>query len=185
MKLQTKDQLIFLALLMCLLAPIAWGATWLVQKHQWAQGRLAEIEPRYARLLGVQAQEQDIQQARQSAQAAVAQYLYPATQDATQAGNLAQQRIRDVLSAAGLQIISSQVLAAKTDKAFDQIPLTIRAEGDFLALQSALAVLSSQTPLVLISEMDVQVQGGLINISPTLAPRLSVQFNLSVLKERS
>ncbi len=129
MKLQTKDQLIFLALLMCLLAPIAWGATWLVQKHQWAQGRLAEIEPRYA--------------------------------------------------------ISSQVLAAKTDKAFDQIPLVIRAEGDFLALQSALAVLSSQAPLVLITEMDVQVQGGLINIIPTLAPRLSVQFNLSVLKERS
>ena len=168
-----------------LLLPVAWGGYFVFQKHQWAQARLAELEPRYSRLLGLEAQSADLSGALTRAQAARVRYIYPATQDATIAGNAAQQRIRDIFSSAGLQVISSQVLAPKEEKGFDRIPLAVRAEGDLLALQSALSVLSSQAPIIVMDELDVQVQGGLGNVNPKLAQRLSAQFSVSILRERS
>ena len=68
------------------------------------------------------------------------------------------------------------------EKGFERIPLTVRADGDLLALQSALAVLSSQLPLILISDIDVQVVGGLHNVQPSVVPRLAVQFTFGILK---
>lgn len=168
-----------------LLLPFAWGGYYMAQKHHWAQTKLAELEPRYARLKGMQEQSGELSSALARAQALRLRYVYPATQDATQAGNAAQQRVRDIFSSAGLQIISSQVLPPKIEKGFDLIPLTVRAEGEILALQSALAVLSSQVPIIVLNELDVQVQGGLGNVNPKLAPRLSAQFGFSVLRERS
>lgn len=109
------------------------------------------------------------------------QYVYPSDQDATQAGNAAQERIRNIFTSAGLQVISSQVLPAKEEKGFDRIPLTVRAEGELLALQSALAVLSSQMPIIVINEVEVQVRSAPSNAEPYLA----TLFNLSVLRERS
>lgn len=168
-----------------LLLPLLWGGYYMVQKHQWAQAKLAELEPRYSRLLGLQAQRSELSDALAQVQAARERYVYPATQDATQAGNAAQQRVRDIFSSAGLQVISSQVLQPKAEQGFDRIPLTVNAEGEALALQGALAVLSSQTPIIMINVLDVQLQGGLGNPSLKAAPRLSVQFSLSVLRERS
>ncbi len=54
-----------------------------------------------------------------------------------------------------------------------------------LAVQSALAVLNSQLPLVLIDDLEIQVNVGFGNVDPKSAPRLSVAFGLSVLRERS
>lgn len=180
-----RQRLVLLATFAVLLLPLVLLGLYLAQRHAQGQADLAQLEPRHARLLGVLAQRSEIEATREQAQALRSEYLYPAGQDATQAGNLAQQRMRDLLTAAGMQVRSSQVLPAKEDHGFDRIGLTLAAEGDLLALQSALAVLSSQRPIVLLSDLDVRVNGGLGNHVPTEAPRLTVQFSLSVLRERS
>jgi general secretion pathway protein M len=167
-----------------LLAPVVAGGVYVFQKHQWAQARLAELEPRYARLLGLDEQRADISAALAQAKDARSRYVYPAAQEATVAGNAAQQRVREILSAAGLQISSSQVLPPKAVKGYERIPIAVRAEGEWLAVQSALAVFSTQLPLIVIDEFEVQVLGGLGNTPPKFQPKLAVSFVFSVLREQ-
>ena len=181
MNIKLRQNLILAASVVVMALPLILLGGYIVQKHQWAQARIAELEPRYARLLGLEQQGSDIEAALARAQAARAQNLYPADQEAAQAGNAAQQRIRDIFPGAGLQISSSQVLPAKAEKGFDRIPVSVRAEGDLLALQSALMVLGSQVPIIVIDEMEIQVRSA----PPNVEPHLAVLFNVSVLKGRS
>ncbi|KJA11984.1 general secretion pathway protein GspM [Acidovorax temperans] len=184
MNMQKNRRQLALALsLLLLAAPLVFASFYVYEKHQAAADNLQKLEPRYARLKGLIAQESDIATLLEQTQKAGEKYVYPAAQDATQAGNAAQQRIREILTAAGLQISSSQALPSKPEKSFERIPLSVRAEGDLLALESALAVLSAQLPLILIQELDVQVIGGLQqSLPPGVSPRLAVQFSFSVLK---
>ena len=163
------------ALLVGVVAYTAWGI------KQRAEQRLSDIEPRHARLLGLQASQSALDAAIESVRALRAQWVYPPTQDAAQAGNAAQQRVRDILTGAGLQVLSSQVLPPKEDGDFDRVSLNFRTEGDAIALQSALVLLSSQTPTLIVSELEVQAQSN----QPNMAPRLAVQFTLTVMRARS
>ena len=72
----------------------------------------------------------------------------------------------------------------KDEKIFDRIPITVRTEGEMLAVQSALAVLSNQVPVIIINELEILLPGGLSNANPKVTPRLAASFNLSVLRER-
>lgn len=182
--LKAKRNAVFIltGLVVCLLLG---GFTLIVmQKHGAAVQRIADVEPRYARMLGLQQQRTELDAALAYSKALRAQYVYPATEDAAQTGNAAQQRTRDIFSSAGLQIVSSQVLPAKADKGVERIPLSVRVEGDLLSLQSALAVLSSQSPLIFLDDLDVQAQTFGNENSP-LATRLAAQFSMSVLREPS
>ena len=114
------------------------GGLYVYNKHQWALARLAELEPRYARFVGMEAGQKELAKATEHAQTLLQQYVYPQEKDLSQAGNDAQQRVRDILSAAGLQVGSSQVLPPKVDAGFDRIQLTVRAEGELVGLQGAL-----------------------------------------------
>jgi len=180
----SREGMILICTVALAIAPLAMLGWYIAEKHQNAEIQLAQMEPRYARLMGLQAQRTDIEDLLSRARGARGQYIYPASQDANQTGNAAQQRIRDIFSAAGLQVISSQVLPSKEEKGFDRIPLTVRTEGEMLALQSALAVLTSQLPIILVNDLEIQVQG-YGNPDPKAAPRLSAQFGLSVLRERT
>ena len=175
----------FVALILAVaLLPVVGGALYVLRKHTWGEERLAQIEPRHARMLGLESQRAELEAALQRATELRTQYVYPVASDGAQTGNQAQQKVRDLFSSAGLQVITSQVLPPKEEKGFDRIPLVLRAEGELLGLQSALAVLGAQQPVIVINELDVQVLGGLANINPKLPPRLSAQFTLSVLRER-
>lgn len=154
------------------------------QKHRAAAQRLSDAEPRYSRMLGLQQQRADLDAALLKAKALRAQYVYPASEDAAQTGNAAQQRVRDIFSSAGLQIVSSQALPAKVEKGVERIPLSVRVEGDLLSLQSALAVISSQSPAIFLDDLDMHSQN-FGNQKPPVATRLAIQFSLSVLREPS
>ncbi len=180
---KARRNLVLAGTVLVLLLPLALLGAYVVQKHEWAEQRLAELEPRYARLLGLEAQKAHIDAALLQVNALRAQYVYPSAQDAAQTGNAAQQRVRDIFNSAGLQILSSQALPAKTEKGFDRIPLSVRAEGDMLAVQSALAVLNSQSPAIIIDDLDIQLQGNLSNADGKTVPRLGANFSLSVLRE--
>lgn len=159
--------------------PLVVVATYVYQKHQWAQSRLDELEPRYARLLGLDANGDALAQSQERAKASIAQYVYPPEQDTNQTGNAVQQRIRSILVAAGLDIASSQVLPAKEEKGFERIPLSVRAEGEMVALQAGLAGLAAETPVILIDNVLVQGYGA---PNKNGVQRLSVQLSLAVLR---
>lgn len=154
---------------------------YVLDKHRWSEQRLAEIEPRYARLAGLATSGQALEKADAAARARIEAYAYPATDDLTQAGNDAQQRVRNIFTQAGLQVVSSQVLPAKDEKTFDRIPLTVRLDGELEQVQRALVALSRQTPAILIDGMSMQ---GFGYFRADTAQRLNSQFNLSVLRAR-
>jgi general secretion pathway protein M len=165
-----------------LLAPLVAGGWWVWQKHQWAQEQLDQLAPRHARLLGLQAAKDSLAQAEASAQARLTRQVYPAAQDAAQAGNDAQQRIRTLFADSKLDIGSIQVLPPKEQKAFDRIGVVLRVEGDLVGMQNALALLETQQPTVWIDAVALQTIGA---VKPKSAQRLGGQFTLSVMRGRS
>ena len=167
-----------LASLLALLPLIALGV-YVMDVRRAAQARIAELEPRHARLAGLVAGRAALDKAEAAAREQLGERVYPATQDLTQAGNDAQQRVRTVFTNAGLQLVSSQVLPAKDEKQFDRIPLMVRLEGDLTALQMALIALPQQTPAILLDGLNIQSMGV---TRPEQAQRLASQFNLSVLR---
>lgn len=177
-----RETAIVLITLALLALPLIAAGVYVYQKHQWAVNRLDDFEPRYARLLGLEANRDALVQAHARGQALIAQYAYPQEQDTNQTGNDVQLRIRSILVAAGLDIASSQVLPAKEEKGFERIPLSVRAEGEMVALQTALAGLAEANPAILIDSVLVQGQGATTKGG---IQRLSVQLNLMVLRRHS
>jgi general secretion pathway protein M len=156
-------------------AHFVWG------QHQSATQKLAEMEPRFARLLGLVERKSELLAFSQMSAEFVKSSLYPADQDATLAGNDAQQRIRTVFADSRLDVISIQVLAAKEEEGFDRIPIDLRVEGDLTGLQNALAVLAAQKPLVLVDEATIQTVGA---VRPASVQKLGGQFQFSVFRVR-
>ena len=157
------------------------GGTYIFERYRAAQTRVAELEPRYARLQGMRASRQELDETDAKATALVERFAYPSTLEVTQAGNDAQQRLRTIFAGAGLEVVSSQVLPSKVEKEFDRIPLSFRVDGELLGLQSALVVLSSQTPAVMVEALTVQAVGAVRADKPQ---RLSSQFSFYVLRVR-
>lgn len=180
-----KDWVILIATLCLVMLPLMVLGGYIASKHRWAQTKLAELEPRYARLRGLDMQRDEVEQTLQRALHIRSSYVYPSAQDAVQTGNAVQQKVRDLLTNAGLTVVSSQVMPSKEDKGFDRIPLSVRAEGELLAVDSALAVIAEQLPVILVNDVEVRLQSALTNMNEKVAPRLSLQLTLSVLRERS
>ncbi len=164
-----------------LLLPLVGGGLYVYSVHQRAESRLADIEPRFARLAGLVGRRAELTTQGAQATAQLARQAYPASQDVTQAGNDAQQRIRGLFADSKLDIISIQVLPPKEEGKFDRIPIDLRIEGDITGVQNALALLSGQVPTVLVESMALQTIGA---VKPASVQRLGGQFSFSVLRVR-
>lgn len=168
--------------LLLLVAAIAGGIAFFVQGiHTADEERLETIEPRLARLAGLATDKGELAAAVAATRMAVSRHIYPASREASQAGNDAQQRARDMFSRAGLEVLSSQVMPAKPGKQFDRIPITVRVEGEYLVFQTALAAMPSLTPTLFVEGFNIQTIAG---PKPDV-PRLVVQIELFVLRARS
>src|SRR5512133_2274694 len=171
----TRQNLGMGLILLALLLPLALVSAYLVGKYQWVEGAMAEVEPRYARLLGLESSQSELNQAITQSAALLSRSVYPATLDVSQAGNDAQQRLRNIATRAGLSIMSSQVLPPKAEKQFDRVPLTVRLEGELPALQAALVVLAGESPAINFESFSVQTIGA---VKAEVAQRLNIQCNL-------
>ena len=178
-----KEFLILVTTVLLVLLPLTGMGVYIAKKHYWAQARLAELEPRYVRLRGLDLQREEIDEALARALKIRSEYVYPSGQDIAQTGNAVQQKVRDLFTTAGLTVVSSQVLPAKDEKGFDRIPLSVRAEGELLAVDSALSVLNEQLPVMLLTDIEVRNQGTLQAMNEKIAPRLTLQLTLAVLRE--
>jgi general secretion pathway protein M len=182
MKPRSLDNAVLIALVGVFAVVVALFAFYVHGIHRADQERLATIEPRYARLAGLALEKGQLTAALATTRSAVTRHIYPVNRDVSQAGNDAQQRARDVFSRAGLEVLSSQVLPAKTSKQFDRIPLTVRIEGEYLPLQTALASLPSLAPTLFVDGFNVQNVSG---PRPDAPLRLVVQLELFVLRAKS
>jgi general secretion pathway protein M len=166
-----------------LLLPLTGAGTYVWIHHQRILNHLAELEPRYARLAGLLEKENELKASTARVNQQLTQLTYPATQDVTQTGNDAQQRIRNVISESKIDIISIQVLAPqKEESKFDRIPINLRVEGDLSGFQNAMSRLLAQRPLVMVDSVSVQTIGA---VRPASIQRLGGQFNFYVLRARS
>jgi general secretion pathway protein M len=161
---------------------IGGSVAYVIAKHRWARAALAEIEPRYARLLGLQGSANDLERASAERRAALGRQAYLASQDLAVASSDAQQRAREAFTKAGLQVASTQILPPKPVEGFDRIPLVLRLEGDLAALHAALVTLPAQTPALFVDGFNVQTTGMPL---PDAPQRLNIQVNLFVLRVRT
>lgn len=171
----------FLTLALILL-PLLIGGYYIWQKHRWANALLAEIEPRHARLQGLGALKPELEVALKQTQAVLAKHVYPASLDATKAGNDAQQRIRKVFADSQVTIESLQVLAAKEGESFQRIGVVLRIEGSLPNIQEALVRLGDQSPTILLDSLYIQNLGPVRASSPQ---RLMGNFSFSVLRAKT
>lgn len=162
--------------------PLLLAAAFVWRVHQSAEKRLAEMEPRHARLQGIAARQSELQVASQNAAQTVSRYFYPSSVDATRAGNDAQQQIRSVFEAGNLSIASAQVMDPRDSDGFQRIRLVFVVEGILPDLQAALLKLKAQTPLVIVESLSLQSQGQPRASSDT---RMTANFNFIVLRAKS
>jgi general secretion pathway protein M len=160
---------------------IAGGVVFLASRHASVTEQLAQLEPRYARLTGIESSSVALEAALAQRRTLLARHAYAAGLDVARSGSDAQQRAREIFTKAGLEVSSTQVLAAKAVEGFDRIPVVIRVEGDLPALQSALVVLPAQAPTLFMEGLNIQTAG---TPKPDGAHRLAVQVNLFVLRAR-
>lgn len=170
-----------MALALGLVVFIGGLGAYVASRHVWAQDRLAEVEPRYARLVGLGESGPALDAALVERRAFLTRHAYPASQDVARAGSDALQKARESLSRAGLDVSTTQVLAPKEIDGFDRIPLMLRAEGELPALQSALTVLPTLSPSLFFESFNVQTVGMPRAEGPQ---RLTLQANLFVLRNR-
>ncbi|EZP58774.1 MULTISPECIES: type II secretion system protein GspM [Delftia] len=168
-----------------LLLPLVLVGLWVYAKHQWAEEQLATLEPRYARLLGMQQQEAEIQQALERVADVKANHIYPGENDTTQTGNAIQQRLRTAMDRAGLSIVSSQVRPNPEEGPYERIDVIMSTEGEWPAIQLALMSLRDISPTVWLDDVEFNLQAGLQNANPKAAPRLSAQFTFSILRSKT
>ena len=173
-----------LGALAVLLLALAAAALWVAGVHQRAAARLAELEPRHARLAGLLQSGERLTQAQQALQANLAQFVHPPEADAAQLGNTVLQRVRELATTQGLRVTSSQTAAPREDKdqpGFGRIGVSLRVEGDWPQLQGLLRALPAERPAIYSDTMQLLSQG-------TQAGRASAmsqaQLELFVLQER-
>ena len=170
-----------LGALAVLLLALAAAALWVAGVHQRAAARLAELEPRHARLAGLLQSGERLTQSQQALQANLAQFVHPPEADAAQLGNTVLQRVRELATARGLRVTSSQAATPREDKGFDRIGLNLRVEGDWPQLVALLRELAQLRPAVYTSTLQLGVQHGGAQGGPQT---VFGNLDLYVLKER-
>ena len=165
-----------------LLAALAWAGWTVVAKYRQASATIAEIDPRQARMAGMLQNKELFAQSEQALTANLAEFVYPTADDASQTGNDALQRVRELASTRGLRVSSSQTAAPRDESGFDRIGLNLRVEGDWPQLVELLRELPQQRPVIYYNALQIGAQqGGRMQEGP---PPVFGQFDLYVLKER-
>lgn len=145
----------FAALLLLLLAI----GQYVLHVHAGAASTLNEVEPRYARLVGLREAAAQLDDGLKQARAAVSRLGHTATRDATQIGNELQQTVRRALQSAGLAVGSSQVLPPRSESGLDRVAVAVQAEGPLSGVQAVLAALQGESPAVIVEGLVLQSTG--------------------------
>ena len=165
------------ALLVALLA-----GQFVVRKHLWGLEMLEQIEPRYARLLGLRDTAGKLDEVLKASRTALSRLGYPADRDAAQVGNDLQQVARKALQSAGLSVSSSQVLSPRSEAGFERVSVSLQGEGALSGVQVALAALQTESPRIMLDSLVLQATG---KTADDGTPIVSCRLTVAVLRLQS
>lgn len=151
---------------------------------QWQryEAVLATTAPRIARMQGIATAHQEIGEALAATRAVLSRYAYPAEAESARAASDFQTRVRDVLQAAGLNIVGSQQYPARPGAGFDEIGLSLSLQGDLPQLRRGLAALQTIEPRVRIEQMRLQPAATRPGQEQSSSQQLNVQTRLIVFR---
>lgn len=172
-----KAETIAVVAAIIVLALVLVAGQYVYRKHQWAEEVLEQVEPRYARLLGLRDSDAALTQAINDARAAMARLGHASARDAAQIGNELQQVLRRAMQSAGLTVSNSQVMPARTEARLERIPVVVQGEGSVAALQLYLAALQGESPMIATENIAVQATG---RMAVDGSPLVSVRHTVSV-----
>lgn len=127
----------------------------ILSRAQSAQDTLQSLEPRYARLLGLEGERGRLEQALTQTSGVLEDAAYPAALGAGRVGADLQQKLRVASERAGFAVVSSRVAPAKALEGFDEIPLSLRVEGSLANLEAMLRALPGISPAVHLRSLSV------------------------------
>lgn len=190
-----QQHLLQTALLLLFLLPLGAAGLWWFGKHQYWQNNLERQESLYARLSGMQEQQEAIAQALAQTQQSRTVFFYPEDQPAEQAANAALQSLRHVLDQAGMKVDSSQVKIPQpgdippeqTDddpqgSGIQRIQLLVSAQGSWVSLQVALAALRELRPVVTVERVHLSTRMGLQSVTPGIEQAINASFTFRLRK---
>ncbi|MEM8942761.1 MAG: type II secretion system protein GspM [Pseudomonadota bacterium] len=112
------------------------------------------LEPRLARLSGLQESGELLEERRSAATASLATAIYPSSNDESALAAELQSSVRQVLIDSGLSVSNSQVLPIRDDEAFKKVKIKLTAGGTLAALDTALVGLTAHSPTISIESLD-------------------------------
>lgn len=131
------------------------GGLWLYGEYRAATHRIDRVEPRYARLAGLEAAAASLDAALAKANARSLDLAYPASLDAAQAGAAMQKAARELAESAGLTVSGSRLLPATSGPGFDEFRVTLKVDGSLTALNQLLLAVDKQKPAIRIGALQV------------------------------
>ena len=99
----------------------------ILSRLQSAEETLQALEPRYARLLGLEGEHQRLQQALTQTSELLEGAAYPATLGGGRVGADLQQRLRVASESAGFVVVSSRIAAANRARGLRRDPVVVAA----------------------------------------------------------
>ena len=167
--------------LLLLLAPFAGGGLYVWQKHQGAEIKMAQWEPRHARLQGIQAKQVEFENAAQQAQTLLNVFVYPPEADGTKIANELQQRLQSSFEQAGFKIESLQTKEGAETGDFLRLKINIRFDGNINHLHALLMLLRTQTPILTFDTLRLNNEGPLSRAS---VQRITGQMEFTALRAK-
>jgi general secretion pathway protein M len=142
--------------LFCLLTLVLYaiGNFWLIRQEY--AGEIDNITPRTARLLGFIQSEEQLAAAARRIDQVLEEVAYFEGKDSAMTAASMQQKVREVMAAAGLSVSGSQILPSRKIEGFEQLNLNITVEGNIGSLDEAIGNLRVLRPLVLIQSVNIK-----------------------------
>lgn len=143
--------------------------------------RLADSEPRYARLQGYIHSVDALRDSSAAIDQALDGLTYSADRDVAATGAAAQQQLRRLLESAGMAVSGSQVLSPEEHEGFQEIRMDLEASGSMAALEQALIALREARPLVFVQSLQVTPVRTRSRNAPD-EQNIALSLNVSVVK---
>ena len=181
-----QQHLLQALLLLLLMLPPALGLWWWWGKHQSWHNNLERQEAVYARLAGIQAQQEEIAQTLSQVNQRAGLYLYPAQGEPETTANDALQQLRRAFDQVGVKVTSSQVKVYPPDEEqahhYQRLELRISLDGKWSDIQLALAALRDIRPLLWVDKAQVTLKTRLQNANTQVEQDLGVELTISLFK---
>lgn len=128
----------------------------LIWRYNWANTTLDSIEPRFARLTGIEAVGEELISRHARAASDLTRYAYPADVDVGRAGTDLQQRVRSLADEYGINVSGTQILPPREEAGLLLVGVTGAMAGDIGSVGRFLLRLETEQPLVIVEKMLAQ-----------------------------